>query len=240
MVGNGEIGSFATWFDIPTGRLPQYTATDEGFVASYPDGWIDGADPAFETMPLADAQYVSGAEWVGTTGDGALAGMSGPELGESDGVWPTGSGNQQRSNATPRIMIDNRLGTTPVLAKAEECQEGFFEVPAGETSRRRIDGIKPGAWLGSGEPVWSQDWYKVNFSAPVLIQADGEPVRNLPIPAYSLPECNYDGVCRNVPGDLLYKKLGGRKAEPEWSLLFSDWKPELSQTPEVRKQQCGG
>jgi hypothetical protein len=142
-------------------------------------------------------------------------------------AWPYAAGDRSGANAAQAVYVDNTLGTTSVLVKPEKCEDQFDVVLPGSKRLGAIDGIKPPAWLVSGQPAYSQDWYKVINNVGVRINSDGTPTAFAPtflsISLLLIPDCNFDGNCRSAPGDFLYQHSGGRKLEPEWSQDVPPW-----------------
>ena len=197
-------------------------------------------------MSLAHALYHGGGVWVGSGGD-SLAQMTGPDMSLATSEWAAQGGGAQQANSVRPVTVDNRLGSQPILAKAERCVDDFFIVSAGQVSRDPIDGVKPAAWLTPGAEPFSQDWYKVASPAGrlgVRTQPDGTaetfaPTRRA-LALLAIPECDFDGLCRRVPGDVLYHELGGRKQEPQWSQDAAPWHWDWRYpSPPNRRARCG-
>ncbi len=216
-------------FWLPGVSQPTYLSGADGFVGSYPDGLIWGPSPDYDLLTLTMPRSVSTGMWFGGQPGGALSQLVGPVFRPSDGEWPFAQGGSQATNASDPIIVDNRLGTSPLLVKLENGDNQCGVVAAGRVSRVAVDGVKPDKWRLQGAPEYSGDWYKVKGRGPlktgIFIKADGEPARFAPTwwmsPVLLFPECDFGGACPAAA----YHSLGGRKKEPAWSLPGShpDW-----------------
>ena len=217
---------------------PISTQPDESVVIKLSDGTLQIRDIAGATTGTSTGVFSTPRQafrtggWLGFSQIGVAGEKIALPVVDDGNSYQEGTGNREGQNSTGAIVVNNSLGTAPLLIKPEETGLKPWILPAGKVSRVEIDGVKPDAWRAPEAPLFSGDWYKVNTHLGVFMTPSGEPARIAPSIIYALlvflPECDFGSSipCPPSPPGVSvsgYDYWGGRKKEPEWTQVHSDW-----------------
>lgn len=245
-----QTGGSVTAMDVPTWTEKWTVPATGGPLMAVRDGGLLMHDPMAGTammitpagssepttsLPLGSpSASLAVRNWLGlNVGTGWLAELTGQEAVSARRSFVNGRGDLQGTRSEAPITIDNTGdGAATLLAKLE--RDGEFDIVSpGDTRRYAFDGVKPDAWRLAGAELYSGDWYKVSNGLGVRFwNVDGQPERFAPASwntwLLMIPECHFDSAVCVPPGTgplSGYRKLGGRKKEPEWSRdLETNWR----------------